>query len=112
MQNMRNTRKVMAGTVAIGGGSDIAVESGSIVLMRSDLRDIPRAIELSHQTLKHIKQNLFWAFFYNVIGIPIAAGVLYPFFHILLSPMIGSFAMSLSSVCVVSNALRLRTKKI
>lgn len=98
--------------VAIGGGSDIAVESGSIVLMRSDLRDIPRAIELSHQTLRHIKQNLFWAFFYNVIGIPIAAGVLYPFFQILLSPMLGGFAMSLSSVCVVSNALRLRTKKI
>ena len=98
--------------VAIGGGSDIAVEAGSVVLMRSDLRDVPRAINLSRQTLRHIKQNLFWAFFYNVIGIPIAAGALYPAFGMLLSPMIAGFAMSLSSVCVVGNALRLRTKKI
>ncbi|MCF0120358.1 MAG: cadmium-translocating P-type ATPase, partial [Oscillospiraceae bacterium] len=97
---------------AIGGGSDVAVESGDIVLMRSDLRDIPRAVRLSKQTMRTIKQNLFWAFFYNTIGIPIAAGVLYPAFGLLLSPMIGGFAMSLSSVCVVTNALRLRGKKI
>ena len=97
---------------AIGGGSDVAIESGDIVLMRSDLSDVPRAIELSRKTMRTIRQNLFWAFFYNIIGIPIAAGVLYPAFGLLLSPMIGSFAMSLSSVCVVSNALRLRGVKL
>jgi Cu+-exporting ATPase len=97
---------------AIGAGSDIAIESGDIVLMKSDLRDIPRAIRLSELTIRNIKQNLFWAFFYNTIGIPIAAGILYPFYGILLSPMIGGFAMSLSSVCVVTNALRLRRKKL
>lgn len=97
---------------AIGSGSDIAVESGDIVLMKSDPMDIARAIRLSRLTMQNIRQNLFWAFFYNTIGIPVAAGVLYPFFQILLSPMFGGFAMSLSSVCVVSNALRLRTKKL
>jgi len=97
---------------AVGGGSDIAIESGDIVLMGSELTDIPRVLELSRKTMRTIKQNLFWAFFYNIIGIPIAAGVLYPAFGLLLSPMIGSFAMSMSSVCVVSNALRLRRQKI
>ncbi len=97
---------------AIGAGSDIAIESGDIVLMRSGLDDVYRAINLSRLTIKTIKQNLFWAFFYNVIGIPVAAGVLFTAFGILLSPMIGGFAMSLSSVFVVSNALRLRMKKI
>jgi len=97
---------------AMGGGSDIAVDAGDIVLMRSDPLDIPRAINLSRMTLRTIKQNLFWAFFYNVIFIPVAAGVLYPAFGILLSPMFAGFAMSLSSVCVVTNALRLRRKKI
>ena len=97
---------------AIGAGSDVAIESGDIVLMRNSLEDVYRAIKLSRLTIRTIKQNLFWAFFYNVIGIPVAAGVLFPAFGILLSPMIGGFAMSLSSVFVVSNALRLRTKKL
>jgi len=97
---------------AIGGGSDIAIESGDIVLMRSDLGDVPAAIRLSRLTIRNIKQNLFWAFCYNVLGIPIAAGVLYPGFGLLLSPMIGALAMSLSSIFVVTNALRLRGKKI
>lgn len=98
--------------VAIGSGSDIAIESGDIVLMKSDLNDVYRAIKLSKYTIRNIKQNLFWAFFYNVIGIPVAAGVLYPVTGTLLSPMIAAFAMSLSSVFVVGNALRLRAKKL
>ncbi len=98
--------------VAIGAGSDVAVDSADVVLMRSDLMDIPRALRLSRLTLTDVKENLFWAFFYNVICIPVAAGALYPAFGILLTPMIGSFAMSLSSICVVSNALRLRFKKL
>ncbi|MBQ3405585.1 MAG: copper-translocating P-type ATPase, partial [Oscillospiraceae bacterium] len=97
---------------AIGGGSDIALQSGDIVLMKSDPADIPRAINLSRQTMRIIKQNLFWAFCYNIIGLPVAAGLLYPAYNILLSPMIAGLCMSLSSVCVVSNALRLRRKKI
>lgn len=97
---------------AIGNGSDIAIEAGDIVLMKSDLMDVSAAIRLSRYTIKNIKENLFWAFLYNIIGIPIAAGLLYPISGLLLSPMFGGFAMSLSSVCVVSNALRLRRKKI
>ena len=97
---------------AIGGGSDIAIESADVVLMKDDLGDVPKAVRLSRLTITNIKENLFWAFCYNTIGIPIAAGVLYPFFHILLSPMLGALAMSLSSVCVVGNALRLRGKKL
>ena len=97
---------------AIGNGSDIAIEAGDIVLMKSDLMDVPAAIRLSRLTIKNIKENLFWAFLYNTIGIPIAAGVLYPITGLLLNPMFGGFAMSLSSVCVVTNALRLRTKKL
>ncbi|MGL5435275.1 MAG: heavy metal translocating P-type ATPase [Lachnospiraceae bacterium] len=97
---------------AIGSGSDIALESGDVVLMKSDLMDVYRAIRLSRATIRNIKQNLFWAFFYNTMGIPVAAGVLYLFGGPLLSPMIGGFAMSLSSVCVVSNALRLRTLRL
>ena len=97
---------------AIGSGSDIAIESADIVLMKSDLMDVSRAVRLSHLTIRNIHQNLFWAFFYNMIGIPVAAGLLYPVNGMLLSPMIGGFAMSLSSVCVVSNALRLRMKKL
>ena len=92
---------------AIGSGSDIAIESADIVLMRDDLMDVKRALRLSALTLRHIKQNLFWAFCYNTIGIPIAAGVLYLFGGPLLSPMFAGAAMSLSSVCVVGNALRL-----
>lgn len=97
---------------AIGAGSDIAIESGDIVLMRSDLNDVSRAIKLSRLTFRNIKQNLFWAFFYNILCIPIAAGILYPINGVLLNPMFAGFAMSLSSVCVVTNALRLRRKKI
>ena len=97
---------------AIGSGSDIAIESADIVLMRSDLQDVPRALRLSALTLRDIKQNLFWAFCYNTIGIPIAAGLLYLFGGPLLSPMFAGAAMSLSSVCVVSNALRLGRAKL
>ncbi|NLT64640.1 MAG: copper-translocating P-type ATPase [Clostridiales bacterium] len=97
---------------AIGSGSDIAIESADIVLMKNDLNDVARAIRLSHMTIRNIKQNLFWAFCYNTLGIPIAAGILYPSFNLLLSPMIGALAMSLSSIFVVSNALRLRRKKL
>ncbi len=97
---------------AIGSGSDIAIDSADVVLMRSQLGDVRRAIRLSRLTIRNIRQNLFWAFCYNVIGIPIAAGVLYPAFHILLSPMIGGLAMSLSSLFVVGNALRLKGKKL
>lgn len=97
---------------AIGSGSDIALESGDIVLMKSDLQDVYRAIKLSKSTIRNIKQNLFWAFFYNSLGIPVAAGLLYLFGGPLLNPMLAGFAMSLSSICVVSNALRLRTIKL
>ena len=97
---------------AIGNGSDIAIEAGDIVLMKSDLMDVPAAIRLSRLTITNIKENLFWAFLYNSIGLPIAAGVLYSVNGLLLSPMIGGLAMSLSSVCVVTNALRLKTKKL
>lgn len=97
---------------AIGDGSDIALESGDIVLMKSDLQDVAKAIKLSKITIRNVKQNLFWAFCYNVIGIPIAAGVLYPVTGHLLSPHFAGLAMALSSVCVVSNALRLRGKKL
>ena len=94
--------------IAMTSGIDIAIESADIVLMKNDLQDVVVAYELSKATIKNIKENLFWAFFYNVIGIPIAAGVFYPFFGLLLDPMFGAAAMSLSSVFVVSNALRLR----
>lgn len=97
---------------AIGSGSDIAIESASLVLVKSDLRDVAKAIRLGRMTIRNIKQNLFWAFFYNTIGIPVAAGLLYPVNGLLLNPMLGGFAMSLSSVFVVGNALRLRTKKL
>ena len=98
--------------VAIGGGSDIAVEAGSVILMKSDVRDAAKTIRLSRLTLRNIRQNLFWAFLYNTIGIPVAAGVLYPLTGTLMTPMLAGLAMSLSSVCVVSNALRLKTKKL
>lgn len=94
--------------IAIGAGSDIALESADVVLVKNDLRDVTAAIRLSKATLRTIKENLFWAFFYNVIGIPVAAGVLYPLWQIRLNPMIAAAAMSLSSICVVANALRLR----
>lgn len=98
--------------VAIGNGSDIALDSGDIVLMKSDLHDVYKAMKLSKATIRNIKQNLFWAFFYNACGLPLAAGALYAMNGMLLSPVVGGFAMSLSSVCVVSNALRLRKAKL
>ncbi|WP_305303186.1 heavy metal translocating P-type ATPase [Romboutsia ilealis] len=97
--------------IAIGSGTDVAMESADIVLMKSDLIDVPTAIKLSHETIKNIKQNLFWAFGYNTIGIPIAAGLLYIFGGPLLNPMFAAAAMSLSSVSVVTNALRLKNFK-
>lgn len=92
--------------IAIGAGTDIAIESADVVLMKDSLEDVATAIELSRAVVRNIHMNLFWAFFYNVLGIPLAAGALYPAFQLRLSPMIGSAAMSLSSVCVVANALR------
>ena len=97
--------------IAMTSGSDIAIESADIVLMKNDLMDVVTSIELSHSVIKNIKENLFWAFFYNIIGIPFAAGLFYPIFRVLLNPMFGAAAMSLSSVFVVSNALRLRLFK-
>ena len=98
--------------VAIGSGSDIALESSDIVLMHSDLKDVYKAIKLSRNTIRNIKQNLFWAFFYNSLGLPIAAGLLYALGGPLLNPIFGGLAMSFSSVSVVSNALRLKRMKL
>lgn len=98
--------------IAIGAGTDVAIESADIVLMKNDLLDAVGAVKLSKAVIRNIKENLFWAFFYNSIGIPLVAGVLYPLFQIKLNPMFGAAAMSLSSVCVVSNALRLRWVKL
>jgi Cu+-exporting ATPase len=98
--------------IAMGTGTDVAIESAKITLVKGDLQGIVKAKNLSHAVMKNIKQNLFFAFFYNVLGVPIAAGVLYPFFGILLSPMIAALAMSLSSVSVIANALRLRSLKL
>ena len=97
--------------IAIGAGTDVAIETGSIVLIKNDLRDVVKAIKLSSYTIKKIKQNLFWAFFYNAAGIPIAAGLLYPFFGFLLSPIIAGAAMAFSSVSVVGNSLLMRKWK-
>jgi Cu+-exporting ATPase len=98
--------------IAMGTGTDVAMESAGVTLVKGDLRGIVRARALSRATMRNIKQNLFWAFVYNSLGVPIAAGVLYPFFGILLSPMIAAAAMSFSSVSVVGNALRLRSVKL
>ena len=97
--------------IAIGGGTDIAMESADIVLMKRNLKDVLTAMDLSNATIKNIKQNLFWAFIYNTLGIPIAAGLLYPFTGHLLNPMIAGGAMAMSSVSVVTNALRLKNFK-
>jgi Cu+-exporting ATPase len=94
--------------IAMGTGTDIAMESAAVTLVKGDLRGIVRAQRLSRGTVQNIRQNLFFAFIYNVLGVPIAAGLLYPFFGLLLSPMIASAAMSVSSVSVIANALRLR----
>ena len=97
--------------IAIGSGSDVAIESADIVLIRSDLMDVSKAIKLSKATIRNIKQNLFWAFAYNVLGIPVAMGVLHIFGGPLLNPMIAAAAMSLSSISVLLNALRLKNFK-
>jgi len=94
--------------IAIGSGTDVAIESGGVVLVKDDLRDVARTLELSSYTMRKIKQNLFWAFFYNAVGIPIAAGILYPFIGFLLNPMIAGAAMAFSSVSVVTNSLSMR----
>ena len=94
--------------IALGSGTDVAMEASDITLVNSDLRAVPQAIELSRKTLAKIRQNLFWAFFYNILGIPIAAGVLYPFYGVLLKPVFAAVAMSLSSVSVVGNSLLLK----
>jgi len=93
--------------IAIGAGTDVAIEAADIVLMKSSLMDVPAAIRLSRASLRNIHENLFWAFIYNIIGIPLAAGIWYPLFGLKLNPMFGAAAMSLSSFCVVTNALRL-----
>jgi Cu+-exporting ATPase len=94
--------------IALGTGTDVAMETGSITLMRGDLLAVPQAIRLARRTMRVIRQNLFWAFVYNVIGIPVAAGVLFPSFGILLTPALAAGAMAVSSVSVVTNSLRLR----
>ncbi|MBR2878666.1 MAG: HAD-IC family P-type ATPase, partial [Clostridia bacterium] len=98
--------------IAVGSGTDVAMDSADIVLMKSDLNDVYYAVALSRATIRNIKQNLFWAFGYNTLGIPIAAGLLHIFGGPLLSPMIGAAAMSLSSVSVITNALRLNRFKL
>ena len=97
--------------IAVGSGSDVAIESADIVLVKDDMQDVEQALRLSRAVMKNIRQNLFWAFFYNIIGIPVAAGILYPINHMLLSPIFAGAAMAFSSVSVVSNALRLRNFK-
>jgi Cu+-exporting ATPase len=98
--------------IAMGTGTDVAMESAGVTLVKGDLRGIARALRLSRRTMRNIRQNLVFAFGYNALGVPIAAGVLYPVLGILLSPVIASLAMSLSSVSVISNALRLQTVKL
>ena len=94
--------------IAMGTGTDVAISTADVTLVKGDMRGIVRARRLSRATMRNIKQNLFWAFIYNVLGVPIAAGILYPFFGLLLSPVIAAAAMSFSSVSVIGNALRLR----
>jgi len=98
--------------IAMGTGSDVAIESADVTLVKGDLRGVVRAIRLSRATMKNIRENLFFAFVYNALGVPLAAGILYPFLGILLSPMIAAAAMTFSSVSVISNALRLRSAKL
>ena len=98
--------------IAMGTGTDVAIASADVTLVKGDLRGIARARRLSRATMRNIKQNLFWAFVYNLLGVPVAAGVLYPFFGLLLSPMLAAAAMSFSSVSVIGNALRLRRVRL
>jgi Cu2+-exporting ATPase len=98
--------------IAMGTGTDVAIESAKVTLIKGDLMGIVKARNLSHAVMKNIRQNLFFAFIYNILGVPVAAGILYPSFGILLSPMIAAVAMSFSSVSVIVNALRLRSIKI
>ncbi|MBP9798319.1 HAD-IC family P-type ATPase, partial [Candidatus Woesebacteria bacterium] len=98
--------------IAMGSGTDIAIETANITLMSSDLRKVAQAIELSHKTMRTIKLNLFWAFGYNILLIPVAMGALYPFYGYLLNPMLASVAMTLSSLSVVSNSLLLKRYKL
>ncbi len=98
--------------IAMGTGTDVAIQSAGVTLVKGDLRGIVRAIHLSRATMRNVKQNLFFAFIYNALGVPIAAGALYPVFGVLLSPMIAAAAMSFSSVSVISNALRLRNARV
>ena len=98
--------------IAMGTGTDVAIESAGVTLVKGDLRGIVRARKLSQNTMANIKQNLFFAFIYNALGVPIAAGILYPFFGLLLSPIIAAAAMSFSSVSVIANSLRLRHAKL
>ena len=98
--------------IAMGTGTDVAMQSAGVTLVKGDLRGIARAIRLSRATMRNIRENLFFAFLYNALGIPLAAGVLYPFFGLLLSPIIAGAAMSLSSVSVIGNALRLRRARL
>ena len=98
--------------IAMGTGTDVAMESAGVTLVKGDLRGVLRARKLSRATMANIKQNLFFAFFYNSVGVPVAAGILYPFFGILLSPMLAAAAMSFSSVSVIANSLRLRKKTL
>ena len=95
-------------SVAMGSGTDIAMDAAMVTLVTSDLQKIPQLIDLSRRTDRIIKENLFWAFFYNVLAVPLAAGVLYPVCGFMVSPMVGAACMALSSVCVVCNSLRLR----
>jgi Cu+-exporting ATPase len=98
--------------IAVGSGTDIAIEAADVILMKNDLKDVNKAMDLSRITVRNIKQNLFWAFFYNIIGIPIAAGIFFIPFGLKLDPMIAGFAMAFSSVTVVTNALRLKKVKL
>jgi Cu2+-exporting ATPase/Cu+-exporting ATPase len=98
--------------IAMATGTDVAIESAGITLIHGDIAKISQAIDLSHSTMRTIKQNLFWAFIYNIIGIPVASGILYPVWGIVLNPIFAGLAMALSSVSVVSNSLRLRLIKI
>jgi len=98
--------------IAVGSGTDIAIEAGSVVLMKNSMNDVVKAVKLGKYGMMKIKQNLFWAFFYNIIGIPVAAGVLYPFTGFLLNPIIAGAAMAFSSVTVVTNSLLMRRHKL